>query len=197
MAFSMSSHDSALKYRALTEISEVFLGSRDCDALFRGLWDALGKLVRFDFLLLMLIDEQTRSIRVETMAGAPPVDSPVGRNFPLEGAPSEVVWKSQKPLYVSDIEDETRFRPDVLRDMQRYQLRSGFWVPLTTVRRKLGSMVFASRYPGARRRFACRLWCRSRTMAAAFPKTSGRICSTRSCQPSTTAAASDSRSSPR
>ena len=90
MAFSMSSHDSALKYRALTEISEVFLGSRDCDALFRGLWDALGKLVRFDFLLLMLIDEQTRSIRVETMAGAPPVDSPVGRNFPLEGAPSEI-----------------------------------------------------------------------------------------------------------
>ena len=109
------------------------------------MWDALGKLVRFDFLLLMLIDEQTRSIRVETMAGAPPVDSPVGRNFPLEGGPSEVVWKSQKPLYVSDIEDETRFRPDVLRDMQRYQLRSGFWVPLTTVRRKLGSMVFASR----------------------------------------------------
>src|SRR6266478_5379107 len=54
-------NDSALKYRALTEISEAFLGSRDCDALFRGLWDPLSKLIRFDFLLLMLIDEQTRS----------------------------------------------------------------------------------------------------------------------------------------
>ena len=141
----MPSHDSALKYRALTEISEVFLGSRDCDALFRGLWDALGKLIRFDFLLLMLIDEQTHSVRVETMAGDPPVDSPVGRNFPLEGGPSELVWKAQQPLYVANLETETRFRPDIMRDMRRYQLRSGFWVPLTTVRRKLGSMVFASR----------------------------------------------------
>ena len=53
----MPADDSALKYRALTEISEAFLGSRDCDALFRSLWDSLRKLIRFDFLLLMLIDE--------------------------------------------------------------------------------------------------------------------------------------------
>jgi len=44
--------DSALKYRALTEISEAFLGSRDCDALFRGLWKSLSALIRFDHLLL-------------------------------------------------------------------------------------------------------------------------------------------------
>jgi formate hydrogenlyase transcriptional activator len=29
--------------------------------------------------------------------------------------------------------------------MKRYQLQSGFWVPLTTVRGRLGSMIFASR----------------------------------------------------
>jgi len=113
--------------------------------LFRSLWDSLSKLIRFDFLLLMLIDEQNRSVRIETMAGEPPLDSPVGRNFPLEGGPSELVWKSQQPLYVPDFELESRFRPDIMRDMKRYQLRSGLWVPLTTVRRRLGSMVFASR----------------------------------------------------
>ena len=79
--------DSALKYRALTEISEAFLGSRDCDALFRGLWKSLSALIRFDHLFLTLIDEHNRSLRIETMAGEPTLDSPVGRDFPLEGSP--------------------------------------------------------------------------------------------------------------
>src|ERR1035438_8026826 len=117
-------NDSALKYRALTEISEAFLGSRDCDALFRGLWDSLSSLIRFDFLLLMLIDEQTRSIRIETMAGEPPLDT-LGRDYPLEGGPSELAWKTQSPLYVPDLALETRFRPDIVSDMKRYQLQIG------------------------------------------------------------------------
>src|ERR1035437_9874394 len=141
----MPAHDSALKYRALTEISEAFQGSRDCDALFRSLWDSLRKLIRFDFLLLMLIDQHTRSIRIETMAGEPPLDTPVGRDFPLDGSPSEIAWQSQQPLYVPDLALETRFRPDVMRDMRRYQLHSGLWVPLSTIRGRLGSIVFASR----------------------------------------------------
>jgi formate hydrogenlyase transcriptional activator len=136
-------NDSALKYRALTEIAEAFLGSRDCDALFRGLWDSLSALMRFDFLLLMLIDEQSRSIRVETMAGDLPLE--VGRDYPLEGGPSELAWKTQSPLYIPNLALETRFRPDIMSDMRRYQLQSGLWVPLTTVRGRLGSMVFASR----------------------------------------------------
>src|ERR1700690_4670718 len=83
-------NDSALKYRALTEIAEAFLGSRGCDALFRGLWDSLSALMRFDFLLLMLIDEQSHSIRVETMAGDLPLG--VGRGYTPEGGPSQPAW---------------------------------------------------------------------------------------------------------
>ena len=141
----MPDDDSALKYRALTEISEAFLGSRDCDALFRGLWKSLSALIRFDHLLLTLIDEHNRSLRIETMAGEPPLDSPVGRDFPLEGSPSELAWKSQQPLYIPDLSLETRFRPDVMHDLRRHQLCSGLWVPLSTVRQRLGSLVFASR----------------------------------------------------
>jgi hypothetical protein len=114
----MPADDSALKYRALTEISEAFLGSRDCDALFRGLWDSLSKLIRFDYLLLALIDEQARSIRVEAMAGELPLDTSIGRSYPLEGGPSELAWKSQEPLYVPDFALETRFRPDLMSDEQ-------------------------------------------------------------------------------
>jgi len=140
----MAADDSTLKYRALTEISEAFLGSRDCDALIRSLWDSLSKLIRFDFLLLMLIDEATRRVRIETIAGQAPVGASAGQDYPLEGAPSEVVWETQRPLYIPDTAVDDRFRPDLVQDMQRNQLRSGLWLPLTTVRQRLGSMVFAS-----------------------------------------------------
>jgi formate hydrogenlyase transcriptional activator len=140
----MSAADSALKYRALTEISEAFIGCRDCDALFRSLWTSLTKLVRFDYLVLVLINEHTRSARIETIAGGV-LEGAIGRDFPLEGSPSEVAWSTQQPLYVPDLSVQHNFRPDVIRDMERYQLRSGYWVPLTTIHRRLGSMVFASR----------------------------------------------------
>lgn len=141
----MAVDDNTLKYRALTEISEAFLGSRDCDALFRSLWDSLRKLIRFDFLLLMLIDEATRRVRIETIAGEAPVGASAGQDYPLEGGPSEVVWETQQPLYVPDTAVDNRFRADLVQDMQRNELRSGLWLPLTTVRQRLGSMVFASR----------------------------------------------------
>lgn len=141
----MADDNSALRYRALTQISEAFLGSRDCNALFRGLWDSLSQLIRFDYLLLMLIDEQTRRVRVETIAGGAMLNSLVGQDYPLEGGPSEIAWETQQPFYVPDTAGEARIRPDIARDMQRNQLRSGLWVPLTTVRQRLGSMVFASR----------------------------------------------------
>ena len=57
-----------------------------------------------------------------------------------------MVWETQQPLYVPDTDDrESASAPDLVQDMQRNQLRSGLWVPLTTVRQRLGSMVFASR----------------------------------------------------
>src|SRR6185312_1004669 len=132
----MAADDSTLKYRALTEISEAFLGSRDCDALFHSLWDSLRKLIRFDFLLLMLIDAHSRRVRIETIAGEVPEGASAGQDYPLEGGPSEVVWETQQPLYVPDTAVETRFRADLVQDFQRNRLRSGLWFPLTTVRQR-------------------------------------------------------------
>ena len=141
----MAADDSALKYRALTEISEAFLGSRDLDALFRSLWDTLRKLIRFDWVVLVLINEQTRRYRIETIAGDVPQGTVVGLEMPLTESPSEMVWETQEPLYIANLENETRFRADIVRDMLQFGVRSGFWMPLTTVRHRLGSIVFISR----------------------------------------------------
>jgi formate hydrogenlyase transcriptional activator len=141
----MPADDSALKYRTLTEISEAFIGCRDLNALFRSLWDSLSKVIRFDFLLLMLVDEQTRRARIEAIVGNGPAESPMGRDLPLEGSPSGVVWETQESLYIPDVDSGDWFRPDLKEYTRRNGVRSGFWVPLTTSRRKLGSIIFSSR----------------------------------------------------
>ncbi len=141
----MASDDSALKYRALTEISEAFLGARDLDALFRSLWDTLRKLIPFDWVVLVLINEQNRSYRIETIAGDVPHGTVVGLDMPLTESPSEMVWETQEPLYIANVETEKRFRADIIGDMVQFGVRSGFWMPLTTVRHRLGSIVFTSR----------------------------------------------------
>jgi formate hydrogenlyase transcriptional activator len=141
----MAAEDSALKYRTLTEISEAFIGCRDLDALFRSLWGSLSKVIRFDFLALMLIDERTRSLRIETIVGETLAEGTVGRDYPLAGSPSERAWETQQPLYIPDITQETGFNPNVIRDMHRNRMQSGLWVPLTTIRRRLGTIIFASK----------------------------------------------------
>src|SRR5579863_2880232 len=107
----MPADDSALKYRALTEISEAFLGCRDLDALFRSLWDTLHRLIRFDWVVLLLINEHTRVSRIETIAGDVPGGTGplLGMETPLQGSPSELVWETQRVLYIPDIDVETRF----------------------------------------------------------------------------------------
>ena len=66
---------------------------------------------------------------------------------PLRGSPSELVWETQQVLYIPDVDVEKRFSSAILGDLRHYLVRSGFWAPLTTVRHRLGTMVFASRQP--------------------------------------------------
>jgi len=140
----MPADDSSPKYRAVLEISEALIGCRDFDALFRSLWDSLHKLIRFDFLILMLYDETSRSTRLQAIAGEGLVEPLLGRTLPMEGTPAEIVFSTQRPLYVPDLEVETRFRADLMAELRRFQLRSGLWIPLT-VRRRLGHLAFTSR----------------------------------------------------
>jgi len=73
------------------------------------------------------------------------VDAKIGRDQPMDNSPSERAFLTQQALYIPDLEEENQFRPELLLQMKRNGLRSGLWVPLTTMRQKLGTMVFASR----------------------------------------------------
>jgi formate hydrogenlyase transcriptional activator len=137
--------DSALKYRALAEISEAFIACRDYDALFQTLWDSLHRLIRFDFLALVRYDEATRTTRLEAFVGREAPELPERRAWPVSGSPIGIAIETQQPLYVPDLSVEAHFRPEVLEIYRQFGIRSGFWVPLTTVRRRFGALGFSAR----------------------------------------------------
>ncbi len=145
----MPADDSALKYRALLQISEALLSCRDRDALTRSLWDALNPLIPFDYLVIMRYDAARRCVTVKSIAGRSQLDEARRDEWPVEGSAVEVLLNTGQPLYVPDISRETRFRPDLLEIYRRHNIQSGFWVALNTAHGVHGVIAFSSCTPDA------------------------------------------------
>ena len=140
----MPAHATDLKYRALLEISEAFIGCRDYDSLLRTLWESLHGLIPFDYLALVRYDPHNQSARVEAFASDRPLDVPLRTDLPVEGTPLHIVLHTEPSLYVPDLSRETRFRPDLMENFRRFGVRSGFWVLLARGEHRFGSLSFAS-----------------------------------------------------
>jgi formate hydrogenlyase transcriptional activator len=141
--------DSALKYRALLQISEALLACRDRDALTRSLWDALHPLIAFDYLVMMRYDAARHLIILKSIAGLTRHDPARPTEWPVEGSPLEVLLETGQPLYVPDMSRENRFRPDLMEVYREHNIRSGFWIALTTTRGVQGAIAFSSCTPDA------------------------------------------------
>ncbi len=131
------------KYRALLEISEAFITCRDYDSLLRTLWDSLHGLIPFDYLALIRYNPKNQAARLEAWTG--PSWGEVRSELPVGGSPIKILLETGRPLYIPDLEKETRFRPDLKEIFERYEIRSGFWVLLARGDHQFGSLSFASR----------------------------------------------------
>ena len=61
-------------------------------------------------------------------------------------SPGGVVWQTQQPMLIADFEQETRF-PAMAPVWRDFGMRSGYYLPLTTAQRRLGTIHFASAAP--------------------------------------------------
>jgi formate hydrogenlyase transcriptional activator len=137
-------HVTDLRYRALLEISEAFIGCRDYDSLLRTLWESLHALIPFDYLALVRYDQHKQSARLEAVAGDLAENVPVKTDMPVDGSPVQILLETGRSLYVPDLSRETRFRPDLMDNFRRFGVQSGFWVLLARGDRRFGSLSFAS-----------------------------------------------------
>jgi signal transduction protein with GAF and PtsI domain len=68
--------------------------------------------------------------------------------FPVGVAPAGLVWQTQQPLILSDVAAEKRW-PRFMEQVRPYGGRCSCQLPLTTARRRLGTLVLVSKQPSA------------------------------------------------
>jgi formate hydrogenlyase transcriptional activator len=132
------------RYQALLAVSAAIVSHRDLCALFRDLADRLRQVVRFDYLTLVLHEAATNTMRMHVLEPPEPAFAPIV--LPPEDDPAGLVWQTQQPLITSRLAELGRW-PGLLERVQPYGVESFCWLPLTTARRRLGTLVLTSKEP--------------------------------------------------
>ena len=121
---------------------------RDLSALFHELAGRLHQVVQFDGLALVLHEAASNTMRLHVLETSEPTPHPPVLVLPVEDDPAGLVWQNQQPLITSSVAELGRW-PGFLERVQPYGVQSFCWLPLTTARRRLGTLVFACKQPSA------------------------------------------------
>jgi formate hydrogenlyase transcriptional activator len=136
------------RYHTLLAVSAAIISHRDLGALFHDLAPRLQQVVPFDFLAVVLHEEPGDTMRLHVLETYEPVPPGTVILLPAEEDPAGLVWQTQQPLITSSVEELTRW-PRLLERVQSYGVQSYCWLPLTTARQRLGTLVFTSKQPSS------------------------------------------------
>ncbi|MFN7997210.1 MAG: sigma 54-interacting transcriptional regulator [Bryobacteraceae bacterium] len=135
------------QYRALLEVIESISLNRDLPGLFHDLAQRLHRVVRFDYLNLVLHVPERNTMRLRVLASSNPIDAP-SSEIPVDETPSGEVWRTQAPLVIDDIDQDERY-PKIMELLRAHGARSICVLPLTTAQTRLGAMGLGCGVPGA------------------------------------------------
>jgi formate hydrogenlyase transcriptional activator len=140
---------SADRYETLLCVSQTIAAHRDSKELFRTIANHVREVVAFDFLSVVLYDEETqaRTLRViETPCYAGDTTPPL--DMSPEQAVNWWVYRQQQAIVIPRLSEETRF-PRFTEYLGTFGIQSMCAFPLTTVHRRLGTLGFGSVSPNA------------------------------------------------
>src|SRR6201998_2346646 len=130
------------RHRTLLAVSEAIVSHRDLPALFHELAGRLHQVVRFDYLGLLLYDAATRTMHAHVLEGDDLALRTLPPDLPVDADPAGAVWKTQRPLTIADIAQETRWQALPGRAAS-FGVKSVWYLLVDTGRRQLGTVVFA------------------------------------------------------
>src|SRR6202140_1689376 len=129
------------QHQARLEVAEAIAQHRDLGELFHELAERLHRVVKFEYLNLILHDPVRNVMRLHILETEMPRKYGPGSEFPVGETPSGWVWETQQPFILDDIEKETPF-PALLQTLRDNEVRSVCSLALTTAQRRLGVMSF-------------------------------------------------------
>ncbi len=131
------------RLRLLLQVSESIASHRSLDDLFQDLARRLPPVVPFDYINLLLHDPVKQVMRLHILVAPSHSTIHPGLELAMEESAAGLVWKTQQPLVVEDLDDEQRF-PRLTAMMRQNGVRSFCTIPLTSALRRLGSLGFGS-----------------------------------------------------
>ena len=131
------------RLRLLLEVSESIASHRTLEDLFRDLAARLPPVVPFDYINLLLHDPARDVMRLNILVAPEGSTINPGLELPVDDSAAGLVWKTQQPLIVEDLDREQRF-PRLIAMMRENGVKSFCTIPLTTALRRLGSLGFGS-----------------------------------------------------
>jgi formate hydrogenlyase transcriptional activator len=136
------------QYRALLEVSHSIAQHRNLSELFHDLAGRLHPLLSFHYLTVLLHDATRNVMRLHIIETTMPSMRHAGEEYSMEDSPSALVWRTQQPLIIDDVERETRF-PRAVQVLRDHKVRSLCSLPLTSAHRRLGTLNFGAAETGA------------------------------------------------
>jgi formate hydrogenlyase transcriptional activator len=141
-AFEVSGFTRA-RYEALLGISESIISHRQLSSLFTDLYRCLKPVVSFDFIGLILYDEERQSTRLHQLVVDGPTACPPPRECRLGTTPAEFVLDRQQPYYEPDVQPGGPY-DEFYRMLIENGVHTYCVVPLSTAQRRIGALNFGS-----------------------------------------------------
>src|SRR6266436_1321051 len=136
------------QYQTLLAISTAIVSHRDLSALFHELAGRLHPVVRFDNLALLLHEAEGNTLRLHVLERLGPTLPSAPVSLPVGEVPAGLVFESQQPFILSNLAEDKRW-PRLQELARPYGVQSFCWLPLTTARRRLGTLTFSCKQPAA------------------------------------------------
>ena len=151
------------QYTTLLEVSQAISSHQSLTELFEDLGRRLHAVLNFNYLSLILHDPEHEVMRVHTLHFDGVSTIHPGMEFGVDDSPSGEVWRTQRPFIVGEPEQASRF-PRAIRVLMENGLKSFCSLPLTSARRKIGTLNLGVRSATRTGHRACRfsLWSRHR-----------------------------------
>jgi len=137
------------RYRTLLELTAAIDKETNVQVVLKSLHKMLSAVIRFDSVAMLLLTNDGKSLRVVAVErGSAGPHITLGAEEPYAGTVAARAVEGQRAIYIPDIRLMMARLPETAVQASTTELRSGYMVPISTPRRKLGVLCFGTREEG-------------------------------------------------
>src|SRR3984893_6833459 len=136
------------RYEALLRATAAIAACRDCQSLERRFASDLRRVIDFDYLNFVILDETNCTVEWRLFESTVKSPAIFEADLSTDETTSGWVYEHQQLLVIGDWNQESRF-PGLKRILGELNIGSTCTLPLTTVHRRSGVIEFGSSRPNA------------------------------------------------